>query len=90
MLLICFHISVFVSVYVCVCVHATGGSVTDSYSDWAELCPIERGCVQLIEFMSEYFLSCRLSGGILGCIHLHCPATVNLCDCLQILPSVLW
>lgn len=66
----------------CPCVWAccsfSCGSMTDSYSDWAELCPIERGCVQLIEFTFEYFLSCRLSSGMLGCIHLRRRATVNL------------
>lgn len=51
-------------------------SMTDSDSDWAELAPIERDGVQLIEFMSEYVLSRRLSGGKRSCIYLrrcsHC------------------
>lgn len=61
------------SALVCAAV-SPAGSMTDSDRDWAELWPIERGGVQLIEFMSEYFLSCRLSGGTLSCIHLQHPS----------------
>lgn len=57
----------------CVLAVSPAGSMTDSDSDWVELWPIERGSVQLIEFMSEYFLSCRLSFGKLSCIHLQHP-----------------
>lgn len=70
--------AIFISVLSCsalVCAAvAPAGSMTDSDRDWAELWPIERGGVQLIEFMSEYFLSCRLSGGTLSCIHLQHPS----------------
>lgn len=71
------RIDVFPSPSLLECVQLSpAGSMTDSDGDWAELGPIERGCVQLIEFMSEYFLSCRLSSGKPSCIHLeycsHC------------------
>lgn len=57
----------------CVCAAV---NMTDSRSDWAELWPIERerASVQLIEFMSKYFLSCHLSSGELNCIHLMHPS----------------
>lgn len=80
-----------------VCVRAAVSpvwSMKDSDSDWAELRPIERVCVQLIEFMSEFFLSCRMSGGKLSCISLrhpsHCKSLWVSPDCPQCGGKMAW